>query len=134
MTASVRLPDAPPAYDRNNEQAMRLAVEQSLGKLVTSGASVLSGSVVDVTTTYTMGKTDMYVRADATGGAFTVTLPTAVGRRGELRILKRLNGGSNAVTVAGAGAEVIDGASTVSLSAQWMSVSLISNGAGWDVW
>jgi hypothetical protein len=112
---------------------MRRAVEQALGSLATV-ESTLSASVVDATTTYQMVKDDVMVRADATGGAFTVTLPTAVGRRGALRIIKRLNSGANAVTVAAAAGQTIDGTSTISLSSQYMAVSLISNGVGWDVW
>src|SRR5206468_1807929 len=51
------------------------------------------------TTTYTISDVDFTVVADATGGAFTVTLPTAVGISGRIHVIKRINSAANNVTV-----------------------------------
>jgi hypothetical protein len=70
---------------------------------------------------------------DAAGGAITITLPTAVGIAGQTFIVRRVNSGANAVTVDGDGSETINGAATYSLTAQYQSVSIMSDGAGWMV-
>jgi hypothetical protein len=72
------------------------------------------------------------ILADASGGAFTLTLPTAVGISGTVYTIKRTSA-SNNVTIDGAGAETIDGAATYVLTAQWQAVELISNGTSWFV-
>lgn len=76
---------------------------------------------------------DGVVTGDATGGPFTLTLPTAVGRRGRLVVCKKLDASVNAVTVDGAGTETIDGAATVALTTQWQVVRLLSDGTNWLV-
>ena len=73
------------------------------------------------------------VLADATGGAFTVTIPDAYGRMGQQPIsVKRTNGGGNAVTVASAGG-TIDGATTQSLATQYAAITVVSDGNQWLV-
>lgn len=83
------------------------------------------------TAAYTLTATDSVIAADATGGAFTLTLPTAVGITGREYKIMRTNSGANAVTIDGNGAETINGAATYSLSAQWQGVTLVSTGAAW---
>lgn len=82
--------------------------------------------------TYAILDTDDTILADATGGAFTATLPTAVGRAGRRFTVKRVNAGGNAVTIGSAGG-TIDGAGTVALGAQWASRTVESNGTSWFV-
>ncbi|MCA9058609.1 MAG: hypothetical protein KDA85_08920 [Planctomycetaceae bacterium] len=89
--------------------------------------------MVSKTAAYTITTSDDIVLCDATGAAFTVTLPTAVGNTGRQLVVKRLNSGSNAVTVAAAGSETIDGASTVSLSTQYQVITMVSDGSNWAV-
>lgn len=88
-------------------------------------------TVKAVTTAYQVTGFDRVITADATGGAFTVTLPSAVGRHGQQAItVKRVNGGGNAVTIASGGG-TIDGATTQSLASQWAMMSFASDGKNW---
>ncbi len=65
-----------------------------------------------------------------TSGTFTVTAFTPVGSSG--RIIWVKNAGSGVVTVATA-AGTIDGAATYSLSIQYQSVTLASDGTNWHI-
>jgi hypothetical protein len=78
-----------------------------------------------VTATYTVLSTDWCLLCDATGAAFTVTLPDSRLVLGQVFQIKRMNGGANAVTV-GTAAGNIDGAATFSLSAQYMCITVIA--------
>lgn len=90
-------------------------------------------AVANKTTAYTIvAATDDIITADGAGGAFSVTLPTAVGVTKSLTI-KRINSGANNITVATTSAQTIDGASTFVLSQQWESVTVVSNNANWFV-
>jgi hypothetical protein len=75
---------------------------------------------------------DAVIVADATSAPVTVTLPTAAGHRRQYTV-KRLNSGANAVTVAAAGGETIDGAGTYPLSTQYQAVTVASDGTAWHV-
>jgi hypothetical protein len=83
------------------------------------------------TTTYTLTATDEVVYADATSGAFTVSLPTAGSRGGQTYTIKRANAGANNVTVGTTSSQTIDGSTTYVLSAQYKYVTVVSNGSNW---
>lgn len=93
---------------------------------VQAGISSVSGN-------FTVGSTSTVVYADAAGGSLTVTLPTAVGISGRLFTVKRLNSGSNTVTVGTTSAQTIDGATTQILTTQYTSVGFRSNNANWMI-
>lgn len=84
--------------------------------------------VKTVTTTYTIEDDVFYTRADATAGAFTITLPPALPYSGRRVFVKKIDASGNAVTVSRAGTDTIEGSNTVSLAAQWNSQEFISNG------
>ena len=73
---------------------------------------------------------DDYV-IDCTSGTFTVTLPASSGRTGRILIIK--NSGAGTITVDGNGAETIDGAATYSLSVQYATIQIISDGTNWKI-
>jgi hypothetical protein len=79
----------------------------------------------------TLDGTHHMVNVDATAGAVTITLPTAVGITGRVYIVRKSDSSANAVIVDGDGAETINGATTYSLTSQYQSVTIMSNGAGW---
>lgn len=90
-------------------------------------------AIVNVTTTYTVADNVFYVRADATAGAFTVTLPAASSNEGRMLAVCKIDAGGNAVTVAASGSDTIQGSATISLAAQWNKALIISNGNnGWE--
>lgn len=64
---------------------------------------------------------------DASSGAITVTLPAAAGARRAIRV-KKVDVSANAVTVDGAGAELVDGAATLTLTTQYEAVTLHADG------
>ena len=88
-------------------------------------------SVRSPTTAYTATLADETLLCNATGGAFSVSLPTSVGIKGKRYTVKKTDASANAVTVDPSGAQTIDGAATHGLPAQWDSVTIISDGANW---
>ncbi len=82
---------------------------------------------------YTITEGDNVILADATGGAFTVTLPPAAKFSGLQFIVKKTDASANVVTVDANGAETIDGAANVTLTVQYQSWTLFSNGTAWIV-
>ena len=93
----------------------------------------LPWSVVTVTAAYNVTGKDRLILANATGGAFTVTLPAASLRRNAQPItVKRTNGGGNAVTI-GSASGTIDGAATTPLAAQYATKMIVSDGQNWHI-
>lgn len=92
-----------------------------------------TGTARTITSTDTAAATDYVILADATSGAITVNLLTAVGRNGKVYAVKKIDASANAVTVDTAGTETIDGAATKVLSTQYASTMLVSNNANWFV-
>lgn len=86
-----------------------------------------------VTTTYAVKVSDYTIRGDATGGAFSGTLPTAVGVAGKRYIFKKIDSSGNAFTVATTSSQTIDGSTTKVLATQWATVALESDGANWII-
>jgi len=72
-------------------------------------------------------KLNELVKCDPTAGGFTVTLPTVVGHTARITI-KNKSGSANAILVAAAGGETIDGASPLSMVTPRQSVTLVSDG------
>lgn len=99
-------------------------------------AGLLGGGNVAVTsktTTYTITTSDAVVLCSASGGAFTVTLPTAVGNTGKIFHIKKTDSSANAVTIDGDGSETIDGAATKAVQIQYQSFTLVSDGTNWSI-
>lgn len=90
----------------------------------------LTFPVAAKTSSYTVTSFDEVITADATSGAFTITLPTAVGRTRRV-VVKKVDASTNAVTIDGAGSELIDGQLTRTLSAQGNAVTLVPSASGW---
>lgn len=72
------------------------------------------------------------VLVNASGGARTITLPAAnaLGGRPIRYQIEKTDSTANAVTVQRAGSDTIEGATSVVLSGQWASVTLVSDGVG----
>jgi hypothetical protein len=88
---------------------------------------------VTKTAAHTVAEDDDVVLCDATGGAFTVTLPKAGLFTGKQVIIKKIDASANAVTIDGNGAETIDGAATVAMSTQYESRTLFAGSTGWHI-
>lgn len=98
---------------------------QAAGSFGTSLAAISSNTTLD--------GTHHAVICDASGGAFTVTLPAASGITGRIYHVKKTDSSGNAVTVDGNASETIDGGTTAALSAQYESVMIICTGSEWFV-
>lgn len=96
-----------------------------------TAAVAMRFAITSQTTTYVASVWD-FVLADASGAAFTVTLPTAAASGdGGTVVVKKTDASANLVTVDGDGAETIDGAASMTLAVQWESVTLVSSGTAW---
>ena len=84
-----------------------------------------------VTKTGAYTATDADYVIDCTSGTFTVTLPASSGRTGRILIIK--NSGAGTITVDGNAAETIDGAATYSLSVQYATIQIVSDGTNWKI-
>ena len=82
------------------------------------------------TTTYSVQLTDYTVEADATLGAFTVTMPLANLAAGRIYKISKIDGTKNAVTVSGNGFN-INSVSAITLTNIWDSIEIQSDGTKW---
>ena len=93
--------------------------------------SVQRWAYTSVSVNTTLNDAYQVVGVDATGGVRTITLPTAVGIRGKIYVVKKIDSSTNVVTVDGDGSETIDGATTALLSAQYSALMIQSDGTNW---
>jgi len=73
------------------------------------------------------------ILADATSGAFAITLPTLADNLDRVFTIKKTDSSSNTVTIDGEGAETIDGVITLILFLQFESVTIAAGVAGWNI-
>jgi hypothetical protein len=90
-------------------------------------------AIVAKTANYTLTQDDDTVTGDTSGGAFTLTLPTAVNRSGSEYTLKKTDSSANVLTIATTSAQTIDGASNAYLGYQNDSITLVSDGTNWRI-
>lgn len=99
----------------------------------TQGWPGLISTLVAKSAAYTATAADNVIVCNSTTAAFTVTLPTAVGALGRTYTVKKTDSSANAVTVDPNGAQTVDGAATYTLAKQWQSVTVVSDGANWQI-
>lgn len=92
-----------------------------------------SGSlgVTTKTTTYTALTSDDIILADTSGGAWTLTLYTAVSNTGNKLTIKKTTSDTNALTIDGNASETIEGKTSVFIDGQYDTLELISDGSNW---
>jgi hypothetical protein len=90
-------------------------------------------SVTEVSTTYPIVASDDLIIADATSGAFVISLPTIVGNEGKNYALKKIDSSANAVTVDADGSETIDGSANVILTTQYNFTWLVAGPNEWHI-
>jgi hypothetical protein len=121
----------------NNVERARITEGGNLGVNTDAPNSSLqvngsfSTAITTRTTAYSATATDHIIIGNAATGAFNVTLPTAVGIAGRQYIIKKTDATANAVTVTTTGGQTIDGATTVTISIQWQSKTVVSDGTNW---
>jgi hypothetical protein len=105
-----------------------------------SAVQILAGEVQpikytfkNVTADYTVGVYDQLVRANSGAGAMLVTLPlasTCIGRR---YTIKRVNIGSNVVTLAPTSPNLIDGSGSAITIASMAAIEVQAGATYWDI-
>lgn len=91
-------------------------------------------AVANVTGTYTATIDNDLILCDATGGTFTVNLPTAVGITGKRFWIRRQDTVTTSiVTIDPFGAQTIDGASTFAIYYQGEEIEIVSDGTNWVI-
>ncbi len=88
----------------------------------------MSAKIANATGTYVMGASDFAILANAASGAFTVTLPPANTAPGMLVFIKKIDSTTNVVKIHAAGIDKIEGKAAESLSSEFKSLYLISDG------
>ena len=91
-----------------------------------------STQFVTVTSNTTLTNTSTSVLVNATGGAVTITLPTAIGSNYQYTV-KKIDSSANTVTVNTTSAQTIDGASTQVISGQYNSMTVKSDNNNWYI-
>lgn len=91
--------------------------------------------VVTIAANYTIGDTDDLILADTSNAVVTITLPTAVGKIGRQYTIKDWKGKSqsHALVIASLGGQFIDGQASITLTLQYGSYQLVSDGANWAI-
>lgn len=83
---------------------------------------------------YQMAKNEEFIEADATIGPIRVVLPDAASLEGQIRSVKRTNGGANLVTVVGrTPVQTIDGQSSKDLTVQYESNDFQAHNGTWTI-
>jgi hypothetical protein len=95
------------------------------------GGFVGVAPIASKTGNYTLTGSDYTITADTSAGSFTVTLPAAAAASGQVYNIKKVDSSSNTVTVAGDGAETVDGSNTQVIAVQYASLQVQSNGYEW---
>jgi hypothetical protein len=85
------------------------------------------------TSSYTISTNDTVIFADATSGTVTITLPTAASLPGYRFYVKRIDGSGNNCSVARSGGDTIDGQTSIAITVQYTSLTLVSNGSAWYI-
>lgn len=103
--------------------AKTITVGNSSASLSFSGG--VKFSVAAKTANYTLTPADNIITVDATAGNVTLTLPAASASVGQTYRIKRIDGSVNTITVARAGADTIDGATSTTLVTQYSSKDIV---------
>lgn len=103
-------------------------------------SALLAGAIQGIVNTYTSAHTvngstgstpETFVNGNAASGAITFTLPLAANVPGQIVIAKKIDSSANAVTLAAAGADTIDGVASKSTTTQYATIRVYSDGTVW---
>lgn len=107
-----------------------------IGTIATQNADSVSftgrvrlGAIASKSSSYPMTAADCTILATGGAGGITVTLPSA-NSSSNVVIVKKVDAGVGAITVARDGTDTIDGATSISLASQYDTCLLISDGSG----
>jgi len=87
-------------------------------------------SVQSKTTTFTATYNTIY-KCDTSGGAYTVTFPTAAGHTEEWVEFVKVTSDANAITLDGNSSETLNGSLTITMTTIWQTRKFVSDGSNW---
>jgi len=134
----------------NIESSLVIGFDSTTPTFYVDGSSVGVGTTSPVTTldingglatnigpqvsNYTSSAADHTILVDASlGGAVTVTLRPAANAQGQILVIKKIDSSGSGVTVDANGAETIDGSLSYTISSQWDTVTIQSDGSNWYI-
>jgi len=109
-----------------------MASGSTLSTIDTNGFSTTSGLLlgyIAITTSYTAQTTNYTI--DCSGNTITVTLPSSVGLKGKIYVIK--NSGVGTTTINTTSSQTIDGASTKVINTQYDGIMVQSDGSNWKI-
>ena len=89
-----------------------------------------AANITSITTTLAIDSTHYVIAAGGTT-SYTVTLPTAVGIAGRTYHIKKTSASAYTLTIATTSSQTIDGAASISVTTQYDSYFVISDGSNW---
>ena len=92
-----------------------------------------AANITALSSNTTLDDTHFAATCDASGGAFTVTLPAASGATRRIYHIKKIDSSGNVVTVDGNASETIDRDLTKVISVQYDSMQIICTGSEWFI-
>jgi hypothetical protein len=99
-------------------------------RLLLSGGGSLARVAVK-TGAYTVTEADDVILANTAGSSFTITLFSALGAVKPITIKKTAT--ANTLTIATTSSQTIDGSTTVAITHQYESITVVSDGSNWHV-
>lgn len=82
-----------------------------------------------ITSNYTVRAEDAIINADSTAGTVTITLtPSTIA--GQTLFIKKIDSSGNNVVISRTGTDTIEGATSITLSSQYQSRTMVSDGNG----
>ena len=94
---------------------------------------VIQHPIVTVVENYTATAGDYTILCDATGDAFAVTLPYVAPNKNKVYVIKKTDVSVNAITITAYGDDLIEGSATQSLSSQYDTKTIQSDGTSWHI-
>lgn len=91
------------------------------------------GAKASSTGTTTIDATASFWPCDTSSAGFTITLPTAVGVSGRTYYVKKTSNDANTLTIGTTSSQTIDGFTTKTITGQYASFTLISDGSNWHI-
>ena len=91
----------------------------------------LATTISTKTANYTLTSSDNIINVNASGGAITITLPTAGEITGRIYTIGKIDSSANRVTIATISGQTIAGTTSRIISMQYRYITVISDGSNW---